>query len=315
MKLTLDRETSTLVTTSGYSQPVTTLRQSYGEALRIEIEDTRDGVAVTPTELEEFAFVVKAKGKYAASAPILAGCPAFTWDSTISRWVGEISYNVAALTAQLYTTTTTTDEQKYLELSAQLIWRVNSSAGQQRSQVIESFFLDNTIWKGSETFPSTGTALEASSTASGIPSATVLTADVTNNNAVANTIADITGLSVAVQAGQFYHFRAVVPFTSTLLTNGSRFSITGPASPTSLVYRSSVPTGTAAQKLNEGLTAYDLPAAASTDSLLTGNLAIVEGIIKPSADGTLKVRFASELAAGNSITAKVGACLFLTRLS
>lgn len=312
MHLTLDLAPSLLVISAGFSQPVTTLRQSYGEGSRIEIEVLREGVLVTPTGLEEFAFVVKAQGEYAAAAPILAGCETFVWDAAIARWVGEINYNVPALTEQLFLATTETDQAKYLTLAAQLIWRVNSTAGQQRSQVIETFYLDNTIWKGTELFPATGLPLEASSTPSGIPSAKVLAADVTNATV---TIADVTGLSVAVQAGQFYHFRAIVPFTSTLLTNGSRFSITGPASPTSLVYRSSVPTGAAAQKLNEGLTAYNLPAATSTDSLLTGNLAIVEGIIKPSVDGTLKVLFASELAAGNSITAKAGACLFLTRLS
>jgi len=314
MQLILDRATSQLITSPGYTQPITTLRQTYGEGSRIEIYDTRDGAPVTPTGLEEFAFVIKAKGKYAAAAPILAGAPAFTWASDISRWVADIDYNVAALTAQLYTTTTSTDEQKYLELSAQLIWRTTSTAGQQRSQVIESFFVDNTIWKGSETFPTTGTPLEASSTAPGIPSATVLTADVTNNNGTANTIANITGLSAAVQYSQFYHFRAVIPYTSAATATGARFSITGPASPTYLAYRSSYPLTATTQTLNEGLTAYDTPSACNLNTLTTGNIAIVEGIIKPSASGTLQVRFASEIS-GSAIVAKAGAALYLTRLS
>lgn len=314
MQLNLELATSQLIVSAGFFQPVTSLRHSYGEGSRVEIHVTRDGVTVVPTELEEFAFIVKAKGLYAASAPILAGAPDFTWDSTISRWVAEIDYNVPALTTQLFLETTATDEQKYLELSAQLIWRVNSSAGQQRSQVIESFYLENTIWKGTETFPSTGTALESDSLPALTPVAVLLAADVVNNHATLNTITDITDLRAPVQSGVWYHFRAVIHYTAATLLTGARFSVTGPASPTALVYRSSVPLTPSTQKLNEGLTAYDLPAATGTDSLLTGNIAIVEGQLKPSADGFLQLRFASELS-GSAITAKAGSCLHITRLS
>ena len=65
---------------------------------------------------------------------------------------------------------------------------------------------------------------------------------------------------------------------------------------------------------SEGRTAHDLPAACSTTSLTTDNIAVVEGQIKPSANGYLQLRFASEVA-NSAITAKAGACFFLTRLS
>jgi hypothetical protein len=168
--------------------------------------------------------------------------------------------------------------------------------------------------KGTETFPSTGTALESSSLPALTPRAVLLTADVINNNATLNTIADITNLKATVEAGIWYHFRAVIPYTAAATTTGARFSVTGPASPTFLAYRSTCPLTATTQILNEGLTAYDLPAACSTTSLTTGNIAVVEGQIKPSANGYLQLRFASEVA-NSAIIAKAGACLFLTRLS
>ena len=55
-------------------------------------------------------------------------------------------------------------------------------------------------------------------------------------------------------------------------------------------------------------TAYDLPAASNASALLAGNMAVIEGIIKPSAGGTVIARFASEIA-GSAVTAKAGALL------
>lgn len=66
----------------------------------------------------------------------------------------------------------------------------------------------------------------------------VLASDVTNNNATANTIADVTGLSFSVTAGETYHFEFFIPYTAAATTTGSRWSINGPASPTMLNYTS-----------------------------------------------------------------------------
>jgi len=52
--------------------------------------------------------------------------------------------------------------------------------------------------------------------------------------------------------------------------------------------------------------AYDNPAASNATSAATGgNIAIIEGFIRPSANGTLIARFASEVA-NSAITAKAG---------
>ena len=127
----------------------------------------------------------------------------------------------------------------------------------------------------------------------------VLGADVTNNNATPNTIADVTGLSFAVTAGQRYRFRFVIYYTAQAGTTGSRWSVNGPASPTRLGYRSSYSLTATTETVNSGLSAYDLPAACNATSPLTttgANMAIIEGFIIPSADGTVIARFASEIA-------------------
>lgn len=133
----------------------------------------------------------------------------------------------------------------------------------------------------------------------------VLASDVTNNNAVANTIADVTGLSFAVTAGQTYWFEFVIPYTSAATATGSRWSINGPAAPTMLNYRSEYTLAATTTTLNSA-TAYDIPAASNGTSLTAGNVATIWGIIKPSSDGTVIARFASEISL-SAIVAKAGA--------
>lgn len=140
----------------------------------------------------------------------------------------------------------------------------------------------------------------------------VLASDVVNNNAVANTIADVTGLSFSVTSGQTYYFEFVIPYTSAATTTGSRWSINGPANPTLLNYRSEYTLTATSMTLNSA-TAYDIPAASSASSLTTGNVATIWGIITPSASGTVIARFASEVTS-SAITAKAGAMLRWVRV-
>lgn len=137
----------------------------------------------------------------------------------------------------------------------------------------------------------------------------VLSADVTNNNASANTIADVTGLSFSVTAGQTYFFRFRIDYTAAATATGSRWSINGPGSPTRLSYRSTYSLTSTTETLNSGLTAYDLPAASNATSVATaGNSAVIEGFITPSANGTVIARFASEVSS-SAIVAKAGSML------
>lgn len=140
-------------------------------------------------------------------------------------------------------------------------------------------------------------------------STVILTSNVTNNNASANTIADVTGLSFAVTAGNTYWFRAFIQYTAAATGTGSRWSINGPASPTALIYKSEYALTTTTRTINEGLADYDLPAASNaTSAATTSNIAWVEGFITPSASGTVIVRFASEVS-GSAIVAKAGSIL------
>jgi hypothetical protein len=134
----------------------------------------------------------------------------------------------------------------------------------------------------------------------------VLASDVTNNNAVANTLQDVTGLSFAVTAGEAYWFRAQIPYTAAATTTGSRWTLSGPAI-TSSSYRADYTLTNTTRTIND-LTTFGLPSAANASSLTAGNTAIVEGIASFSASGTLQIQFASEVAS-SAIVAKAGAIL------
>lgn len=128
-----------------------------------------------------------------------------------------------------------------------------------------------------------------------------LPGDVVNNNAVANTIADVTGLSFPVNANTTYRFRFFIVYTSAATTTGSRWSINGPAATFMNYYSTYTLTSTSITN-NQGLSSYNVPAASSASSLASGNIAIIEGIIRPSASGNVIARFASEITA-SAITA------------
>ncbi|QQS20431.1 right-handed parallel beta-helix repeat-containing protein [Candidatus Saccharibacteria bacterium] len=134
-----------------------------------------------------------------------------------------------------------------------------------------------------------------------------LGSDITNNNATANTIANVTGLSFAVTSGRTYRFHANIVYTAAATTTGSRWSVNGPA--TSLLSYATRYGTTAATEAFTYASAYDNPAASNTDSPSTaGNTAIIEGIVTPSAGGTLTVRFASEVSS-SAIVAKAGSTI------
>lgn len=141
--------------------------------------------------------------------------------------------------------------------------------------------------------------------------------DVVNNNAVANTIADITGLSFAVTNGNRYYFKFVINYAAAATTTGARFSINGPASPYSVCYLSEYSLAATTTTRNPNNIAYDLPAASNTSSgqanVFGGNTAIIEGYIIPSADGIVIGRFASEVA-NSAITVKTGSVVYYQQL-
>ena len=146
-------------------------------------------------------------------------------------------------------------------------------------------------------------------------SAVQLGSDVINSNITANTMADVTGLSFAVASNTSWYFKFVIRYDSAATTNGSRFSISGPASPISLCYMSEYSLTATTTTRNANVIGYDLPAASNaTSGQVTGNNAIIEGIIHALVDGTVTARFASE-GSGLPIIAKAGSICFYQRLT
>lgn len=155
--------------------------------------------------------------------------------------------------------------------------------------------LDNKLFiiKGSDTTQITG-----------LVQRTFLQDDVVNNNATPNTLADVTGLSFDVVAGNTYKFKFFVVYNSAATTTGSRWVLSGVA--TTFINFTSQYTLTATSITNNaGVSAYNTPSGVSASSLTSGNIAVLEGIVKPSASGTIQLRFSSEITS-SAITAKAG---------
>lgn len=120
--------------------------------------------------------------------------------------------------------------------------------------------------------------------------------------------ATVTGLSFPVVANTTYRFRFFIVYTAAATTTGSKWSITGPSVAGGFLHYNSEYSLTATTKtFNQGLSAYDLPSGvANATSATTGsNIAVIEGVIRPTANGSVSARVASEVA-GSAITAKTG---------
>lgn len=133
---------------------------------------------------------------------------------------------------------------------------------------------------------------------------TILAADVVNNNAVANTLQDVTGLSFPVLANTRYYLRAFIVYSSAAATTGSRWVLNGPTL-SELAYRVESPLSATSLSFSAGNTAYGQPAASSASSVVSGNIVELTGLIKCTENGLVVVQFASEVAS-SAITAKAG---------
>jgi hypothetical protein len=76
-----------------------------------------------------------------------------------------------------------------------------------------------------------------------------------------------------------------------------------------LTYRSSYTLAATTITTNAQLQAYNLPTACNATSVVAMNMAMIEGMIKPSANGTVIARFASEVLC-SAITAKAGSVCY-----
>lgn len=122
----------------------------------------------------------------------------------------------------------------------------------------------------------------------------------------ANTYADCTGLSFAVTSGTRYNFTTTIWYTSAATTTGSGWSINGPAT-TNMTYmaRSTLAAGTQTIRTE---TAYNQPTTSGATSLTAGNIAVIDGTILPSANGSVIVRFMTEVDT-SAVVCKAGSTL------
>jgi hypothetical protein len=121
---------------------------------------------------------------------------------------------------------------------------------------------------------------------------------------------DLTGLSFAVVSGRSYRFNATIGYSSTSNNNGSNWSVNGPTNSflayTSRWSESSIGGYGVINSPNYNQVEAGECAVSST----TGNgFASIEGVVTPTANGTVTMRMASEAASGGTITAKAGSTL------
>jgi hypothetical protein len=127
------------------------------------------------------------------------------------------------------------------------------------------------------------------------------TAQATNNTTGAST--DIPGLSFAVQAGHRYFFKVNLTYQSDTTTTGFGVSASVPAL-TSGQWRVEIQQGGSgtSQYWNQSGTFGITGLSQSVVSANTNYIASAEGHFEPSADGTLQVRFRTEVE-GSTVTA------------
>lgn len=139
----------------------------------------------------------------------------------------------------------------------------------------------------------------------GGPTTTKKTADEsTTSNTVLTSAA---GLSFSVTAGRYYMFDFLVLFRTAATTTGIVLAVSAPAA-TRFGYTSDIPIaadGTAATRHGWGTASDDLNVGTGVQAANTDYVAYVRGIILPSANGTIQIRFRSEVSA-SSVTVRQG---------
>lgn len=198
------------------------------------------------------------------------------------------------------TTANTITMQLFNGSVAYEVYKVTLAAG-------ESLLYDESNgWQylSAQGLPKTSQSQGSSAAVVQVANVVVLASDVVNNNAAANSIQDVTGLSFPVVSGGKYWFEFFIDYTSAATTTGSRWTIDGPAF-SRLAYSSNYSLNASSNTLNNAVV-YGIPAAPIGSSAnIAGNVAYITGFVTPAVDGNIIARFASEIA-GSAITAKAG---------
>lgn len=145
------------------------------------------------------------------------------------------------------------------------------------------------VYNGTQWAPTTGFPVFARSTANQTFSATAL--------------ANVTSLSFTVTSGLVYKYKFHIMYTSAATSTGLRLGLTYPAvtNATALANIASGGDGTGAYLQGLINSSGDSVLSANSPSTTTTLFAQVEGIIAPSANGTVQLQAATEIAASNIV--------------
>jgi hypothetical protein len=138
-----------------------------------------------------------------------------------------------------------------------------------------------------------------------------------DQNNSTTTLEDITGLSFSLTAGVYYHFRFLINFRVSNTARGLNLAIVFPTV-TTFAAKARIPSGSAGTDAESVyfITSSGLQVGPGTiDAANQNRLADVEGVILPSANGTLKLQFCISANGSYTATIKQGSCGILTTLS
>lgn len=151
---------------------------------------------------------------------------------------------------------------------------------------------DGKVWRGDSTSSLSG-GVSTFSSLSTTNDKVKLTSDLTSTS---SSLLGATGLSLNVNAGTYYKFKFVIVFATDATTTGIKLGLTAP---TATVFSA---TANVATGSNDGANFHaqgsitssgGFFATSSVDAANTGYIAIVEGIILPTASGTVQLTFGS----------------------
>lgn len=300
MKLFFDLDSDRIVTDLGSKTPLPQAEHKRGSGSGITLVLLRDGAPWQAPALGQMVVCVKPFGKYEPE-DTLAFTSTWTFDTSRTEYVGDINYITTNLDNILQISGAVPNQSTTLrDLVVEMAYRPSdSSPWTHRSQALP-FILHNNYYRGTETVPPADPSEEGSILPYGVWQQTVLYNAINTTSA---SYADVTGLSFPVEAGKTYRFNFMIPFITGADIQGSGWSINGPAA--SFLRYTCQQTLDVDSVSHNVASAYNLPASANASSLAAGSMAIIEGLITPSAGGTVIARVRCETG-GHSVTAQVG---------
>lgn len=134
-----------------------------------------------------------------------------------------------------------------------------------------------------------------------------------NQNRTSVTLADLSDLSWSVSNGEVYAFRAILIFRSAGLGVGLVAGLTCPAGVISARVSIPVAADGTAGALDGWITASgDSVSGTGVQATATDYLATIDGILQPTADGTLQLQWATS-GAGTAVNVRAGSWLQVVR--